>query len=186
MPNYNLEGIGFINDSVGWIGGDDLQPTFKTTNGGLTWGVDTGFGVLTPPYHDYANGFMPGFSMNRFRRFGDTLMYATGKTVYKLNTKEGATHTQPGTAINTGGAMANYPNPFKFRTTISYSLPEAVTNATLEVYSFTGALIFSSNLGKLAQGKHDYPFAEFLLPGMYQYTLRTEKFNITNKMIVLR
>lgn len=75
---YDLQGCGFINDSVGWIGGDCCIPkTFKTVDGGMTWNVDTSF-VSTPVYS------FGGYVINRFRRFGDSLMYASGNTIYKM------------------------------------------------------------------------------------------------------
>lgn len=85
VRNYFEQGIGFINDQVGWIGGDGIKPNYKTTDGGVTWLPDYMFGVLTPPYHEYSSGYRPGFSVNRFRKMGDSLMYVTGNTIYKLD-----------------------------------------------------------------------------------------------------
>ena len=82
--NYDIEGVGFINDTVGWIGGDVCYPTYKTTDGGLTWNPDISFGKRTS-YYECAAGNTEGIALNRFRRFGDTLMYASGFTVCKLS-----------------------------------------------------------------------------------------------------
>lgn len=73
--NANLEGIGFLNDQVGWVGGwGDLffqgGYTSETVDGGKTW--------------NDANHV--GFRLNRFRFIGDPVRtaYASGDTVYKL------------------------------------------------------------------------------------------------------
>ena len=81
---YDLQGIGFINDSVGWIGGDNCSPTYKTTDGGTTWNPDLSLGVRTS-YYECSGGGNDGIAMNRFRRFGDSLMYGSGYTVCKLS-----------------------------------------------------------------------------------------------------
>jgi len=72
--NANLEGIGFIDEKTGWVGGWGDRPKMKrtssaTSDGGLTW-------------RD-ANEI--GRTINRFRFLGDPLAvgYAAGETVYK-------------------------------------------------------------------------------------------------------
>ena len=80
--SYDMEGVGFINDTIGWIGGDCESPTYKTTDGGITWNPDLSFGKRT----SYIECNSPqGLTMNRFRKFGDTLMYASGYTVCRLS-----------------------------------------------------------------------------------------------------
>jgi photosystem II stability/assembly factor-like uncharacterized protein len=63
---HATEAIGFINDSVGWIGSRG-EMGFQTTDGGDTW----------------QQGFIGEF-INRIRFFGDTLAYACGETVHKF------------------------------------------------------------------------------------------------------
>jgi photosystem II stability/assembly factor-like uncharacterized protein len=79
--SYDMEGVGFINDTIGWIGGDCESPTYKTTDGGITWNPDLSFGERSI-YIECGNP--KGLTMNRFRKFGDTLMYASGYTVCRL------------------------------------------------------------------------------------------------------
>jgi len=62
---YDEEGIGFINENTGWIGGW-TGPTYETTNGGNNW---------------YQTNW--GYYINRFRFINDTLAYAVGDRVYK-------------------------------------------------------------------------------------------------------
>ncbi|MEC9208831.1 MAG: hypothetical protein VX762_00200 [Bacteroidota bacterium] len=65
--SYETEAIGFINDTIGWIGVRHY-PSFQTTDGGDTW----------------QQGFVGSF-LNRFRFINDTLAYACGETVYKYS-----------------------------------------------------------------------------------------------------
>ncbi|MGH8897266.1 MAG: YCF48-related protein [Egibacteraceae bacterium] len=74
--NANLEGVGFVDENLGWVGGwgsCNLQAGFSsaTSDGGRTW-ID-------------ANEI--GRKINRFRFFGDpvTVGYACGQTVYKYS-----------------------------------------------------------------------------------------------------
>ena len=65
---FDAQGIGFLNDTVGWIGGRNNGPpySFKTTDGGQNWELDS-----------------IGESLNRFRFINPNLAYFSGETVYK-------------------------------------------------------------------------------------------------------
>lgn len=65
--SYETEAIGFINDSIGWMGVRHY-PSFQTTDGGETW----------------QQGYVGSF-LNRFQFINDTLAYACGETVYKYS-----------------------------------------------------------------------------------------------------
>ncbi len=77
--NVNLEGVGFVDESTGWVGGwgvptvGDPEAGFSsaTTDGGKTW--------------QDANEI--GRFINRFRFYGDpvTVGYASGLTVYRYS-----------------------------------------------------------------------------------------------------
>jgi photosystem II stability/assembly factor-like uncharacterized protein len=78
QKNANLEGVGFIDESHGWVGGwGDAQfkrlSSSETLDGGKTW-------------RD-ANEI--GKALNRFRFFGSpvTLGYASGQTVYRYSSE---------------------------------------------------------------------------------------------------
>jgi photosystem II stability/assembly factor-like uncharacterized protein len=64
---YDEEGIGFVNENTGWIGGW-TGPTYETTNGGNNW-----------------NQVNWGYYVNRFRFINDTIAYAVGDRVYKYS-----------------------------------------------------------------------------------------------------
>jgi photosystem II stability/assembly factor-like uncharacterized protein len=64
---YFVQGIGFLNDTLGWAGGTSLAPK-QTTNGGETW-----------------TSLTIGNSLNRFRKLNDSLMYVSGAGVWKYS-----------------------------------------------------------------------------------------------------
>jgi len=178
FANYDEEGIGFVNDSVGWLGGWGVRGTYKTTDGGNTWYDDESFGLSTPPY---TNG-IAGFAMNRFRSFGDTLMYASGNTIYKLK----PVFTGIKDVYDVNQSISNYPNPFEDQTTIIYNLTESTKNIVLEVNNVLGQRIFYKNLGAQKKGINQIIFNEKLPAGIYFYTISNDTFNVTKKMIVSR
>lgn len=71
--NANLEGIGFLDETVGWVGGWGSQTTSSsfTDNGGQTW----------------INADAIGRVINRFRFSGTPVRfgYASGRTVYRFS-----------------------------------------------------------------------------------------------------
>jgi photosystem II stability/assembly factor-like uncharacterized protein len=177
LNNYNLQGIGFINDTVGWIGGDNVLRNYRTTDGGLTWSPDFSFGVATPPYISGT-----GYSVNRFRRFGDTLMYASGNTIYKM----------PGTLSGTGEGIVpgaafttNYPNPFAGATLVHYYLPEN-GNVTLSVSDLSGKMIFTEMLGQKTTGSYEYTLhLPGVAAGIYYCSITTENTRMVRKLMII-
>ena len=68
--NIDMEGIGFLNDSVGWVGG--WSPgMYQTNNGGLNWS-----------YLSF------GSNLNRFVFRHPNLAYAAGFSIYKFTNKK--------------------------------------------------------------------------------------------------
>ena len=104
-PPAATQGIGYINENTGWLGGGSY--TFKTTNSGVNWTYNT-FGT----------------DINRIRFYSDTLGYASGLGFYKytadvnINVSEGITEISENFKL-----YQNYPNPFNPSTSISYEIP---------------------------------------------------------------
>lgn len=91
MVNENLEGIGFLNRSTGWVGGwgDPMcnsGRTAETTDGGRTWTNITGDWPAPLQTIPCPEANPRGQYINRFRVVGDTV-YASGNTVYKYTTQ---------------------------------------------------------------------------------------------------
>ncbi len=140
VPILNdLEGIGFINLSTGWVGTRQTGKNIfagRTDNGGLTWKSDT-----------------LGNSLNRFQFFGDSIAYASGITIYKY-TKENPTDVK---AINytlqSFFLSQNYPNPFNPSTTIEYSIPTS-ERVLIRIYDGLGKELRTILDKEQSSGKH--------------------------------
>lgn len=171
--NYNIEGIGFINDSIGWIGGDYSNSTcYITLDGGATWSADNSWGESNQ-YNQFGNGL----AINRFRRFGDTLMYASGNTVYK--------YTKPAAGVNQiiDGTRAHaYPVPAKDRLILTFGLSN--TPGTIRIYDAVGKQMMS-----VKEVLHSEKFIDTSAyrNGTYFYEIITETGSrIAGQFIVLR
>lgn len=80
----------------------------------------------------------------------------------------------------------NYPNPFNPSTTISYSVPEQ-TFVRIIVYNTFGEEVEKLVNGTKQAGNHNITFnANNLASGMYYYTIETEKFVETKKLLLLK
>lgn len=85
----------------------------------------------------------------------------------------------------------NYPNPFNPITTIKYSLPvigtENVQSVQLIVYDILGKKVVTLVNEQKASGNYKVEFnASNLSSGLYFYTLKTEKFVETKKMLLMK
>ncbi len=63
-----IQGIGFLNEDIGWVGGFS-ELFYETLDGGQTWEYKPTIGT----------------SFNRFQRVNDTLIYTSGTNVYKYS-----------------------------------------------------------------------------------------------------
>jgi hypothetical protein len=80
----------------------------------------------------------------------------------------------------------NYPNPFNPNTTIRYELGE-LSSVKLTVYNLLGEEIMELVNSEQLAGVYEVPFdATSLASGTYIYVLRTEKFQLERKMVVLK
>ncbi|HTB32273.1 MAG TPA: T9SS type A sorting domain-containing protein [Bacteroidia bacterium] len=179
VPSYDEEGCGFINDTVGWIGGW-TGLSYKTMNGGNSWNIDSSFGISSIPKTQ------PLPYINRFRKFGDSLFYASGNTIYKLMLYKPDTMTQHTAPIVINNSFTNFPNPYNTQTTILYTIPRSSSYVTFEVYDAIGRKLFTQNLGAQMAGTHQMTYSQPLTPGEYTYTIITDNFKGTRKMEVTK
>ncbi|MCB0718507.1 MAG: T9SS type A sorting domain-containing protein [Bacteroidetes bacterium] len=101
---YFVQGIGFIDELNGWIGGNSTDPVYMTDDGGQTWRAEQ----LRP-------------RLNRFRFLGDSLGYAVGRTVHRIRR---IPQTGPDAIEKNGFRLsAAWPNPASRGITIRYELP---------------------------------------------------------------
>lgn len=129
--NANLEGVGFVDENLGWVGGwgdADFQGGFssETKDGGKNW-LD-------------ANQI--GQFINRFRFFGNpvTVGYASGKTVYKYSAAP-VTARQVERVAPLRFLTTNAPAQFEKSVNIEYTLPENAQKVTLDIWNQFGAYV---------------------------------------------
>src|SRR5690606_4330861 len=81
----------------------------------------------------------------------------------------------------------NYPNPFNPTTSIRFSLPSA-SNVVLKVYDISGKEVATLlNNERVTSGVKEVNFnAVGLSSGIYFYTLQTENFRETKKMVLVK
>lgn len=80
----------------------------------------------------------------------------------------------------------NYPNPFNPVTNIKFDIPEN-SNVTLTVYDLNGKIVSELNYGYLNKGSYNYSFnGNEISSGVYFYTLSSQGFSITRKMILVK
>jgi Dockerin type I domain/Cohesin domain len=88
-----------------------------------------------------------------------------------------------GTAANGFALFQNQPNPFSKETIIGFNLPSAQA-ATLKVYDVTGKAIKMVN-ADYAKGYNEVKIADLKATGVLYYTLETQGFTATKKMVIV-
>lgn len=88
--------------------------------------------------------------------------------------------------VNTFNLEQNYPNPFNPSTSIKYSIAQR-SNVTLKVYDVLGNEVSELVNKNQEVGSYDVNFdASKLASGLYIYTLKAGKFNLSKKMMLLK
>lgn len=175
---YDQEGIGFVNENTGWVGGYGTNTgndsNYITTNGGLNWSK-AGWGK----------------SMNRMRFINDTLAFASGRNVYKYSKNlVGISYIQ--TEIpEEFNLYQNYPNPFNPVTLIIYDIPKVENKSQIKtkltVYDITGREVRELVNVSQSPGQYQVSFdAGYFTSGIYIYKLETESFSVSKKMVLLK
>ena len=92
--------------------------------------------------------------------------------------------------------LGNYPNPFNPETWISYQLATAA-EVTLTIYDMNGQLVRRLAIGHQAAGMYQSrnraaywdgrnQLGESVASGLYFYTLTTDEFTATRRMLILK
>jgi hypothetical protein len=124
------QGIGFLNENTGWIGGN-FNYTFRTTNGGLNWQQDNFAGYV-----------------NRIRFLNDSTGYAAGTRIYKFTSEPIGIRPISIEIPKQFSLSQNYPNPFNPSTNIGFRIA-GFGFAKLTLYDILGkeiAIIVNENL----------------------------------------
>lgn len=171
--NYDQEGIGFVNENTGWLGGW-TGPTYQTTNGGANWSL---------------SGW--GYYMNRFRFLSDTLAYAVGNRVYKYSRTPVGVRNSSFSIPTKFNLEQNYPNPFNPVTNIRFDIPSNLNGkfyqVKLSVFNALGETVQLLLNKRLNTGNYEVEFNGSRYPsGIYYYKLESENFSETKRMILLK
>lgn len=181
IEGYFIQGIGFANDMLGWIGGLGVGPMYESKDGGESW---------------YPIGL--GARINRFRLLGSTLGYAVGDSVYKYESGVPVSVAANGELIPASFKLKqNYPNPFNPSTTIHLELTSA-SLVRLRIYDVLGKELITlinqmksaGSLEVLWDGKNRE--GDGLPSGMYLYRVevkpegKNETLVDTKRMLFLR
>lgn len=173
--NYDAEGIGFINENTGWVGGWSTY-TNETTDGGLSWHlVDTsGMGTLMS-------------NVNRIRFMGDTLAFAFGKRIYKYSKDIPTSVHNQNFVVNNFKLYQNYPNPFNPKTKIKLDLPVG-TNVKITVHDILGKEVATIIEGDyLSAGTWEFEWDATNYPsGVYYYTVYNHDIGYTKSMLLVK
>lgn len=171
--DVDQEGIGFLNENTGWIGGWGINitgmPTYETTDGGTSWHL-AGFGK----------------TLNRVRFLSDTLAYAVGQSVYKFSKSNVGINQISYEVPEDFSLSQNYPNPFNPFTMIKYDVKKSA-HIILSVYDNAGNLMHTLVNENQNPGNYTISFEPLhLASGIYYYRITTDSYSETKKMVLIR
>jgi photosystem II stability/assembly factor-like uncharacterized protein len=188
---------------------------FKTTNGGTTWTVKllNYFGSINMPYYHDANTItvvgnygvilrsydggnswtIQGNQSNEYLHDVDfsnsSVGIAVGKNGAIVKTTSGGlvnVSLQSTLKPESFSLKQNYPNPFNPATKISFDIKNS-TFASLKIFDMSGKEIKALVDENLAAGSYEINFnASELNSGVYFYTLKTNEYTETKKMMLVK
>jgi hypothetical protein len=167
-----------VNDTLGWVGGNSIQTTLMTTNGGDTW-VPADFGVR----------------INRFFFINELSGFASGQTIYKYTGKLSTGVNDKPKVPSDFELSQNYPNPFNPTTKIRFTIPElqslksgpGLLYVELKIFDTEGKLVMTVVNEEKQPGENEIEINAAHLPsGVYYYQIQAGNFTDTKKMILLK
>ncbi|MEY8847549.1 WD40/YVTN/BNR-like repeat-containing protein [Psychroserpens sp. XS_ASV72] len=163
-----IQGVGFLNEQVGWVGGFNTF-FFETENQGANW--------------EYQSNI--GSSFNRFQRINDTLMYTSGVNVYKYVDPSLLSIEEFEIPKPKGHTITFLPsNVIDDHTEIKLDL---VTNTycELSVYNVNGQRLETIYEGRKNKGEHHFSWnSSYLASGQYYLVLNTYYGYQSSKFVV--
>ncbi len=157
----------------------DTDSLLGRRNRNMTVGSDKG--IKNQPGSD--DGYSSGYSIDQI----DWYYYSLDNLMIRLNINNDdniVDGIEGSDAIN--ALEQNYPNPFNRSTDINFALASGA-EVNIEVCDITGRKVMEINEGHKPAGKHKVTLnAENLSSGVYYYTLITDNFRETKKMVISR
>lgn len=181
-PGFSVHSLKYLSPGK-IIMAADAGYVFKTSNNGINWDS-----LALPSSNDI-------WGMHFINENTGWLVGIWG-TIYKTTNGGGQGFpigiTRTSTEIpHEFKLMQNYPNPFNPATTIVFDIPANVngqlSNVKLDVYDVSGKLINELVNKNLNEGTYKVIWNAIDLPsGVYFYTLSSESFSQTKRMILLK
>ena len=171
--SYIQQGIGFINENTGWIGGWSGS-TYETNDAGNSW---------------HLAGW--GRNVNRFRFINDTTAYSVGERVYKYSTISVGLNLISSKVPSDFNLFQNFPNPFNPMTRIKFNITKTINSelsiVNLNVYDALGKVVQTLVNKKLSPGIYEAEFdGSSFASGIYFYKLEADDFIETKRMILIK
>lgn len=170
---YYVQGIGFATDSLGWVGGSSTLAPKETTDGGETW---------------HTLNF--GSRVNRIRKVHDSLLFASGTTLYKYSSPHQSTAIKDLFLPESFSLEQNFPNPFNYSTKIKFTVPffvEPNDFVKLAVYDLLGNKVIDLVEEIKEPGNYTVIFDAKELPsGVYLYRIESKDFSAVRKAVLLK
>ena len=144
VPDTDIQGVGFITENHGWMGGH-ASPFLETTDGGATW---TDIGV--------------GSNLNRIFIINENLAYASGATIYKFSDQQ--LGNKPFTEKARTPLKAKVtPNPVKDKLSVTIEFVDS-DHVVLELYDVSGKRVKELQRDDIASASKktytfDFPYA---------------------------
>jgi photosystem II stability/assembly factor-like uncharacterized protein len=110
VGGYEANGIGFLDEQTGFIGGHEVN-TYQTFDGGANWTsiqIDTVYG-------DY---------INKFLRVSDTVIYGIGMRIYKYSAEQSSAYSGPQPPVFDNSPCTLTTHPSDGNIAITYTVPK--------------------------------------------------------------
>ena len=203
MTGFSEFGVGGASDNPLPVELTGFSAVIKESAVLLNWKTETevnnyGFEIQRSVTTDKWDvlGFVEGHGNSNSLKeysFTDTDVNSSGIYYYRLKQidNDGAYEFSNQIEVNFEGPNSmelnqNYPNPFNPSTTISFNLPKS-GEVTLKVYNLMGEEIKTLAEGYREAGIHSFSFnAEGYPSGMYLYSLSTNGYTKTKKMLLMK
>lgn len=157
----------------------------RSTNGGITWGVDTR--LTNAIYNSERPSIAVSGSHVNVVWTDSRNGYINSEIYYKRNPTGNVGIRNIKTEIPSAFSLnQNYPNPFNPKTVIRFSL-SVVSNAVLKVYDAMGREVETLVNESLQPGTYSVDWNASDFPsGVYFYRLQTESFTETKRMTLIK
>lgn len=175
IPVQTPYALKFFNENIGWcVGYDNSKGVIcKTLNGGVNWTVQA---------IENGNKFYDMSFINQ------STGWACGNAIIS-KTQNGAVTSisQTSTSVPQNFSLKqNYPNPFNPETKINFDIKNS-TFVSLKVFDMTGKEIKTLVNENIFAGSYEINFdGSELNSGVYFYTLKTDGFTETKKMMLVK